>query len=242
MLNNFISEKASQISYSQEERSIIATTSNHLREIIRNQNDFNESFLGGSYKRGTMVKGISDVDVYFQYTGNGNSVAALARLRAYLINSYPRTEIKRDHPSIHIDFNRIPFNITPYKKDLWSQNISIPSLYFQWELTKFGELEVAITSLREKNPSYIELIKILKLWNKNYNRGLKNFEIEWKVCNMMINPNFYWNGLSDWLVSFFSNNRFYYDASRFNGLKLNSSLSPSLLKAEWLKFIENRHG
>ena len=125
--------------------------------------DFNESFLGGSYKRGTMVKGISDVDVYFQYIGTSNPATALARLKTCLTTTYPNTTIKQDRPSIYVDFNKIPFNITPYKKDLW-QNISIPNnMLYSWETIQFGVLETAITNLRGKNLKYIDLIKILKL-------------------------------------------------------------------------------
>ena len=58
MLDKIILEKSSYISYSQDELSNIAASSNHLRGIVKNQPDFNESFLGGSYKRGTMVKSI----------------------------------------------------------------------------------------------------------------------------------------------------------------------------------------
>ena len=64
MLDRFILEKADLVSYSQQERSNIATTLSYLKNIINNEPDFREPFLGGSYKRGTMVKGISDVDVY----------------------------------------------------------------------------------------------------------------------------------------------------------------------------------
>ena len=116
MLDVFIKEKADSVSYSQAELSNIASSSNHLRGIIKNQPDFNESFVGGSYKRGTMVKGISDVDVYYQYTGTGNAQAALDRLKNCLVKTYPNSDIRQDKPSILVDFDRIPFNITPYKK------------------------------------------------------------------------------------------------------------------------------
>lgn len=240
MLDRLIFEKSGYISYSQDELSNIASSSNHLRGIIRNQSDFNESFLGGSYKRGTMVKGISDVDVYFQYTGVGDSRTALARLKTCLVTSYPKTEIKQDHPSIHVEFDRIPFNITPYKRE-WSQNISIPSQGpFGWQQIKFGELEASITALRARNSKYIDLIKILKLWNYNYKRGLKNFDIEWKVTSMFVYPFSTSNSLSDWLYTFFYNHGFYQDANRFKGMMLNSTLSEAALKTEWLRFIENK--
>jgi hypothetical protein len=241
MLDKIILEKSTLISYSQDELSNIASSSNHLRAIVKNQNDFNDSFLGGSYKRGTMVKSISDVDVYFQYTGLGDSKAALARLRTCLSNYYPKTTVKRDNPSILVDFDRIPFNITPYKKDAYSQNINIPdSRLWGWQTTKFGELEASITALRGKNQKYIDLIKILKLWNANYKRNIRNFDIEWKVANMFVYPGSVSQSISDWLWTFFQNNGYYTDAQRFKGLMLNSTYNEATLKADWSKFIENK--
>lgn len=241
MLDKLILEKSASGSYSQNELSNIASTSNHLREIIKGQSDFNESFLGGSYRRATMVKGISDVDVYFQYIGVADPRSALIRLRACLANTYPRTEVKQDKPSIHVDFDRIPFNITPYKKDTWSQNISIPdSRLSGWELVRFGELEASIKTLRGRNQKYIDLIKILKLWNYNYKRGLKNFDIEWRVVNMFSYPGRSGDSISGWIWQFFNTQGFYNDANNFRKLLVDHTYSQTTLEAHWLKFIDNK--
>ncbi len=240
MLDKIILEKSSQISYLADELSNIATSSNHLRGIINNQSDFSESFLGGSYKRGTMVKGISDVDVYFQFTGIGNSRTALSRLKACLVASYPNTDIKRDTPSIHVDFNKIPFNVTPYTKSIWAQNISIPdTLTSGWEMTKIGELEASIIALRSKNSKYIDLIKILKLWNFNHKKGLKNFDIEWRVINTFLYPYISSQSISDWIWTFFNNNGFTTDANKFKKMMINTTYNEATLKSEWLNFINN---
>jgi len=239
MLDKFIYEKARLISYSQIERSNIATTLSNLKSIINNELDFQSPFLGGSYKRGTMVKGVSDVDVYFQYTGNGNSQSALSKLKNCLITSYPNSIIKQDKPSILVDFNKIPINITPYKQG-FSGNMSIPDKYLiNWKLINFGELEKRTTSLRQRNPKLIELIKILKLWNKNHNKGIKNFEVEKKVYNLFHQPYLSSHSISDWMWTFFSNNGFKGDANNIFGLMKNN-YSDSILKTEWLKFIDNR--
>jgi hypothetical protein len=240
MLDKIILEKSESISYSQAELSNISSSSNHLREIVKNQNDFGQSFLGGSYKRCTMVKGISDVDVYFEYTGTGDSRNALARLRTCLVTSYPTTDIKKDTPSILVDFNKIPFNVTPYKSTIWSQNISIPIVQSGgWETTRIGELEVAIPALRSENSKYIDLIKILKLWNFNHNKGLKNFEIEWRVLNIFLYPYISSTSISDWMWTFFQNQGFTADANKFKNLMINTTYSEATLKTEWLKFINN---
>ena len=237
MLDDFIKEKAKLVSFTEVELSNIASTLSNLKSIVSNQRDFGEPFLGGSYKRRTMVKGISDVDIYFRYTGNGNAQSALATLKSCLISSYPTTEIKQDKPSILADFNKIPINITPYKED-FSGKITIPDDYLlQWKQTNIEQLEAFITALRQKNSGFIDLIKILKLWNRNYRKGLKNFEIEKRVCDVFLYPHVSSPSISDWIWTFFSNNNFQTDANRFFSLMKNN-YNDSMLKSEWLKFID----
>lgn len=236
MLDNYIKEKVDLISYSQAELSNIANTLSSIKNIINNERDFQQPFLGGSYKRATMVKGVSDVDVYFRYVGSGNPQSALAILKNCLLNSYPNTPIKQDKPSILVDFQKIPINITPYKQDNWN-NLSIPdNNLLHWQTMNFGELERNIVALRNQNSKLIDLIKILKLWNFNHRKGAKNFEIEKRVCSLFLNRYLSSYSLSDLIWTFFNNNGFPNDARKMHSLMLNNSLN---LKSEWLKFINN---
>lgn len=238
MLDKLIKEKSDLVSYSQAELSNIATTVNYLKGIVNNHPDFREPFLGGSYKRGTMVKGISDVDVYFRYLGAGNSQAALTTLKTGLIASYPNTVIKQDKPSILIDFNKIPINITPYKEDN-SGNMSIPDkALLGWQLINFGQLEKAITTLRQKNPKYIDLIKILKLWNRNKAKGLRNFEIEVKVCNIFLSPMSTTISPTDWLWTFFQQNGFANEARLVH--EMMHTTNGAQLRLLWTNLIETQ--
>lgn len=238
MADKYIKETADLISFSQNELSNIATTLSNLKSIINNHPEFREPFLGGSYKRATMVKGVSDVDVYFRYTGSGNSQSALATLKNSLTKSYPNTIIKQDSPSILADFNKIPINITPYKEDI-SGNLSIPdNSLLSWKLINFGQLEASIIQLRQKNTKYIDLIKVLKLWNFNYKKGLKNFDIEKRVCNIFLSPLSTSQSLTDWLWTFLQNNGFYSEAQKVHSLMhIRDEVK---LKADWQKFINNR--
>jgi hypothetical protein len=236
MLDNFIKEKVDLVSYSQIEISNIANTLSNLKNIINNERDYREPFLGGSYKRATMVKGVSDVDVYFRYVGISNPQSALAILKSCLIKSYPNTSIKQDKPSILIEFQKIPMNITPYKQD-YMGNLSIPDSNLQyWQTMNFGELEQNIVNLRRQNSKLIDLIKILKLWNFNHRKGIKNFEIEKKVCSLFLNRYIVSYSLPDLMLTFFNNNGFQNDATKLRSLMLNNSFN---LKTEWLKFINN---
>lgn len=236
MLDAIIKETVVSVTYSQAELSNIATTLGNLKNIINGQPDFREPFLGGSYKRATMVKGISDVDVYFRYTGNGNPQSALATLKSCLSKSYPNTTIKQDKPSILADFNKIPINITPYKEDSFG-NLSIPDKnLLSWQSISFGQLEKDISAIRQKNPVFIDLIKALKVWNKGNNKGIKNFEIEKKVCNLFLHNYLSSYSISDLIYTFFANNGYQTEANRFFALMKNN-YNNATLKSEWLKFI-----
>lgn len=236
MLDSYIKEKADLISYSQAELSNIANTLSSIKNIINNERDFQQPFLGGSYKRATMVKGVSDVDVYFRYIGIGNPQSVLSVLKNGLLRSYPNTPIKQDKPSILIEFQKIPMNITPYRQD-YKGNLSIPDSNLQyWQTMNFGELEQNIVNLRRQNTKLIDLIKILKLWNFNHRKGIKNFDIEKRVCSLFLNRYIASYSLPDLMWTFFNNNGFQNDARKIHSLMLNNSFN---LKTEWLKFINN---
>lgn len=239
MLDKLIKQKAEQISYNKDELSNIANSSNHLRGIVNNQSDFKNSFIGGSYKRYTLVKGISDIDIYYEYIGNGNPQTALIRLKECLLKAYPQSDIKQDKPSILVDFERIPFNITPYRN--YVNNYVIPSSNLQtWQKINLKSLEDSVVKLRAKSEDYIKLIKVLKLWNIRNNKGLKNFKIEQNVCNLFL-PQYETGNkaIYDWMWEFFKNNGFKKDSNIIFSLMKNN-YSDQQLKTEWLNFIENR--
>jgi hypothetical protein len=236
MLDNIIKKTALDFSFSQNELINIAITLNNLKDIINNDPDFKEPFLGGSYKRRTMVKNVSDVDVYFKYTGIGNASTALVRLKNCLIKSYPNTIIKQDTPSILADFNKIPINITPFKEDSFG-NKSIPDKgTLLWQPINFGVLESYIIALRDKSNDLIDLIKILKLWNRNNNKKFKNYIIEKNVCDYFLYPTLNSNSISDWIYTYFSNSGLQQEANNFFPLMKNNN--EESLKIEWNRFMK----
>ncbi len=238
MLDKFIKETADFISFNKNELNNIAATLSNLKIIINGHPEFREPFLGGSYKRATMVKGISDVDVYFHYNGNSNPQSALSTLKNNLSSSYPATIIKQDSPSILADFNKIAINITPYKADN-NGNLSIPdNSLLIWKPINFGQLESSVIQLRGKNSNYIDLIKVLKLWNFNYKKGFKNFDIENRVCKIFLGPTSVSKSLTDWLWTFFQNNNFNNEAKILHSLMCAND--ENKLKTDWNKFINKK--
>lgn len=242
MLNKVIISYADSVSYSQSEMENIAKSSNHLRDIINNHPDFKDSFVGGSYQRKTMVRGMSDVDIYYQYTGGGRPQAALDTLKSCLIKTYKDSIIKQDKPSILADFQKIPFNITPYKKDLNSTTISIPGNDLTtWRPINISPLESGVIALRGKNPQYSHLIKVLKLWNKHRDKKMKNYEVEQRVVNAFNSGFKHDQPITGMLQSFFKFYSLHNDSVKMVDLigKVNR-LNEGQLKAEWNKYIENK--
>ncbi len=239
MFDTLIKEKADLITFSPNELHNISGMLGNLKTIVQNVPEFRDPYLGGSYKRKTMVKGISDVDVYFRYTGNQNSQSALAILKNRLMECYPNTIVKQDKPSILVDFNKLPFNITPYKQDDLG-NMSIPdNTLLSWKLVNLEKLELLILALRKKGEKYIDVIKVLKLWNRNYNKGLKNFEIELKVAAYFLNDTISTNmSHADILWTFFENNGYRADAQKIHAFMLLSNTNS--LKSQWATFIDRR--
>lgn len=239
MLDTLIKEKVDLITFSPNELHNISGMLGNLKTIVQNVPEFRDPYLGGSYKRKTMVKGISDVDVYFRYTGNQNSQSALAILKNRLMVCYPNTIVKQDKPSILVDFNKLPFNITPYKQDDLG-NMSIPdNTLLSWKLVNLENLELLISALRKKGEKYIQVIKVLKLWNRNYNKGLRNFEIELKVATYFLNDTISTNmSHADILWTFFENNGYRADAQKIHALMLLSNTNS--LKSQWTTFIDRR--
>ena len=232
----FIIEKAALISFSQAELSNIASTLSTLKDIINSEPDFKEPFLGGSYKRATMVKSISDVDVYFRYMGNGSPQLALQKLKTCLVARYPNTTIRQDKPSILAEFNKIPINVTPFKENALGV-LGIPDeQLMSWKAIEFGTLEKAITMLRQKDSRFIDLIKVLKLWNRNNNKDLRNFQIEIKACSLFLNSTSVSRALPDWLWTYYNSIGFNSEASKIFAMRLQKN--EAILKTDWLNFID----
>lgn len=227
-----------RISFSNSEIRNIEASYNHLKHITVNHDSFTAPFLGGSFKRGTMVKGISDIDLYCFYTGAGNPQAALSALKNHLSTSYPNTIIKQDKPCILLDFNKIPFDVTPLKKE--NDLIRIPTKdLLSWYIVNLEVLEKAIILLKNKSPLYLDLIKILKLWNRNYGKNYKNYELELIVSSIFLPYSASETSISKALLTFFKHKSIHDASAKMTDL-IYSRSSGQQLNNEWLNFIDKR--
>lgn len=241
MLDKFILETAANHSYSEAALNNIKSTSEQLQSTLSRTPEFVKSLIGGSFKRGTLVKGISDIDVYVEYTGKEQPSVVLGKLKSCLVSSYPNTDIRKDKPSVLVEFQKIPFNVTPFKLNQHREMIIPAKDLTTWQRATLDKLERDVKILKGYNPHYIDLIKILKLWNRRYEKGLENFRIE-ELVIYLFTPltQQHKKGISDWLVLFFRSNNFHNDSVKFSEVKYAKSEGEQ--KSKWSKFINNTNG
>lgn len=239
MLNKLILETAAHHSYSEAALNNIKSTSQQLQSTLSQTQEFMKSLIGGSYKRGTLVKGISDIDIYVEYTGKEQPSVVLGKLKAHLISNYPDTDIRKDKPSVLVEFRKIPFNVTPFKLNQNHEMIIPNRNLTTWQHATLAKLEKDVNILKGHNQHYIDLIKILKLWNYRYERGYENFRIEELVVNLFtLLTQQHKKDVSDWLVLFFRSNNLHNDSVKFSEVRY--ARSEGELKNKWSKFINNQ--
>ena len=240
MLDKFIKESADLASYSEIELNSISYSVNSLKDILADQPNFMGPFIGGSFKRGTLVKKVSDVDVHFIYTGSEGPMPTLARLKTDIATRYPKTYTRQGQPSVMFSLGAIPFKINIYRRDEYG-NMSISDDFFlNWRPVNFRKLEKSVISLSRKSKMFIDLIKVLKLWNFNYAKGLMNGDIEDRVCKLFLNSKetLAEDDLPEMMWAFFNHNKFQPVANRLFSL-MKKRESETALKSEWMKFIGN---
>jgi len=134
----------------------------------------------GSIGRGTAIKKISDVDMLFvlpysvyerfnQYAGNGQS-ALLQDVKQYLIERYPRTEIKGDGQAVVIEFDKFSIDLVPVFSNYdGSFTYADSNNGGTWKNTNpIPEQKEASNINIITNNNYIELCNFVRLW-KNTN-------------------------------------------------------------------------
>lgn len=238
MIDKLILNQAELISLKEEDKTMVEVCSNHIKKNFDKKDNFGTYFIGGSYLRGTSVKNISYIDLYFEYKGHKKPKKVIEELNNCLKEYFPDSQVYKDTISIEMKFNNYSFNITPFLS--LSETIAIPdSGLNHWELDKNKKFNNQILRLKKINKDYIKLIKILKLWNKNYKINLSSKEIEKMVADLFLNNKNHTNSISDWLWTFFIAYGYEFEANYIYKLR-KQNLAENSIKLKWQKFIENR--
>ena len=227
-VSTHLTKIASALILSSNEKTSIFTSISTLESRLSfhfDSNAIKETFLFGSYTRGTILPrdndSKSDIDymIIFDNSSSYKPQTFLNRLKGFVDNRYSSSEIRQSHPTIVLELNHIMFDLVPAYK-LWNKlYIPAPSNYFfKWietDPTKFkSDLEKA-NSLH--NSELKRLIRLVKYWNVLNDCIYSSYELEKKIVNSYI----YGSNLKEYFYCFFENINTYSLSTQWRVDKVN---------------------
>jgi hypothetical protein len=174
------------------QESTVTTRQRNVRGAVEKEMSVVDSFVTGSYERGTMIMPLSkaDLDVFVvlersYYQENGQA-SLLDKVKRVLKRTYPDTpEISRNGQAVTITFTDFRVDVVPgFIRD--GGGYLIPdSILGRWIATD-PKRHVSAWQLANKSHNYklSPLSKMLKAWNREHSRLLRSFHLE--IMSMQI--------------------------------------------------------
>ena len=170
-----------------------------------------QSFLTGSYSRGTIIRPIHDVDLYVRvhygkHAKDKSPRSILLLMAAALRKRFPNnTSVNIDSPCIIVSFFGYKFDVVPvvcYEDNPDLYDIPAPGSQSWMQCYPHVPSRWLSSCNHRNNKMFIPLIKILKQWNRVNNVGLKSFHLELlteKVFGSVTDIYSYPQGILDWM-------------------------------------------
>lgn len=210
--------------------------------------DVSDQILFGSYSRGTLlppnIDEGADVDLMIVFSdSNASPQTYLNRLRRFVEDRYPRSEIKQSNPTIQLLLNHITFELVPAVKYLWSTNYRIPapaSGYFDWIDTDPQAFNASLLSANQNNANLAKpLIRTLKLWNTQHGHPFESYELEKQVvANSPVGVFFTMNRLDEYFFKIIPSLSLPWDEAQWRRERLSTLKSTALNAQGNLPFYE----
>ena len=209
-INTYLDNLASSLVLSDAEKRGIATSLTSLSSKIDNYfSGVSGKAVFGSYARHTIlprnVDENSDVDIMiiFDNPENHKPQAFLNRIKSFVNQSYSRSEIYQDNPTIVLELSRIKFELIPAYYAYGT--INIPDGPSDWRYTNPYEYDKMLNECNQENGYKIKpIIRLIKFWNikKNY-RFYASFEIERKIAEELRFARYSCSSYTDYLTRAF---------------------------------------
>lgn len=176
------------------QESTVSTRQQRIRSLIEADFQVLDSFLGGSYRRNTMISplGEADLDIFVilhpsQYAADGQQ-RLLEAVQQSLLKTYPRTpRIKPDGHAVTITFTDFTVDVVPGFVRKGGGYLIPDAENHRWIGTdpkKHVELWSAANKRHEG--ALVPLIKMIKGWNKSRNL-LRSFHLETITLHVLNN-------------------------------------------------------
>ncbi len=185
-INSYYLELAKALKFSPDKRERIDVSIDYFRQKIwgQFQDRLLEVVVFGSYSRDTIIckDDEEDVDIVVIYkTREAQPDTYLKQIKTFCEETYSRSKIYQDHPTIVIDMEHIKFEIVP-SIYVSPGAVKIPapkSKELKWVNTNPKDLIVKVQTKDKNNKNLIlPVIRILKYWNTLNGRAFTSFQIE----------------------------------------------------------------
>ena len=210
-INNYLNNKLKELSNNayigkeNKESDKIETSIDNILKSLRSYFDkeFKKNFVNninifGSYKRGTILPRYyddnSDIDIMIVFNTKDFKQFKPEIYRNYIKkfaeNTYPRSFVYKDAPSIVIELNHINFDLVPAKKIeyFFGNDICIPDTDNKWQKTDPIGFDRVLTEINKKNDNIVKpVIRLLKLWNCGNNYPYLSFYLEQSIVKIINN-------------------------------------------------------
>ncbi len=174
----------------------------------------------GSSMRGTILPrsmdGHSDIDYMLLFTDSSYQPQTyLDKLRRFVENYYPISEISQSSPTIVLELNHIRFELVPAINHWWS-GLSIPApdtSYRNWIGTDPKGFNDELERKNKRNNSLIKpAIRLVKYWNAQNDYVFKSYSLEQWIVGLG-----FWNesNLKDYIFSIFDRLNISSDSARW---------------------------
>jgi len=185
-------EFSSNLNISDRQESLVSTCRNNVVSKIGNSLQLHSSQpskLIGSYDRDTitrcLIEGDVDVMVVLHYGKNKDwdneegVSKALNKFKEILKESYPKTECNIDRNCITMKLSEFRLDVVPAFR-FNDGTYTIPDTYRKkWLSTDPVSFSSEVTRINKNmDGTFIPLIKMVKGWNRTFNKKLRGFHIE----------------------------------------------------------------
>jgi len=224
-----------------QEDNIDASFNNLKTNLMKDDSNLSvkEVFLNGSYERDTIIRPLSDIDLFAvidetDYTENGldpNPQSVLTKFKNYLngLSEY-KDKVKQDRPCVTVVLSDKNFDVLPSLRKsgaLYIPNSDLNGWIFTDPKTHTDSLNRVN---RNRNYKVKSIVKAVKQWKREHSQNIPSFHIEEVAINIFNIWNF--TNLEEGIRLWFEHAEGYLQVGRFKSYDEYSKGKEKINKAK----------
>lgn len=197
-INGYLTALSKEIVPTKGEKDRVRKSVSYIRRTVASEvRDVEETFVFGSFDRGTMIrqrfdpKADADLMIVFDRENKYTPQTYLTRLRKYILNDkfYKKSLSKQSSPAVVLQLNHIALELVPAYYNYNTLYIPDPSgskSFFSshWQRTDPQQAKDVLTDANVRGKSVIKpAIRLMKYWNALNGHVYKSYDLESRIVN-----------------------------------------------------------